>query len=69
MCHIGTWSNKYCMRTEEKVWRSKEKKNIVCRVSKNDTRRQRSLFAECQDVWHSAKNLKTNRPQVRGHVS
>ena len=54
MCHIGTWSTRYCMRTAEKVWRSKEKKNMVCRVSKNDTR-QRSLFAECQDDRHSAK--------------
>ena len=47
MCHIGTWSTRYCMRTAEKVWRSKVKKKIrVCRVSKNDTR-ERSLFAEC----------------------
>ena len=30
-----------------------EKKYMVCRVSKNDTR-QRSIFAECQDGWHSA---------------
>ena len=37
MCHIGTWSTRYCMRTAEKVWRSKVKKNMVCRVSKNDT--------------------------------
>ena len=48
MCHIRTWSIKYCLRTAEKVWRSKVKKNMVCRVSKNDTR-QRSLFAECQE--------------------
>ena len=34
MCHIGTWSTRYCMRTAEKVWRSKVKKNMVCRVSK-----------------------------------
>ena len=34
MCHIGTWSTRYCMRTTEKVWRSKVKKNMVCRVSK-----------------------------------
>ena len=26
MCHIGTWSTRYCMRTAEKVWRSKVKK-------------------------------------------
>ena len=26
MCHIGTWSTRYCMRTAEKVWRSKLKK-------------------------------------------
>ena len=33
MCHIGTWSTSYCMKTAGKVWRSKVKKNIVCRVS------------------------------------
>ena len=37
MCHIGTYSTRYCMRTVEKVWRLKVK-NMVCRVSKNDTR-------------------------------
>ena len=26
MCHIGTWSTRYYMRTTEKVWRSKVKK-------------------------------------------
>ena len=26
MRHIGTWSTRYCMRTAEKVWRSKIKK-------------------------------------------
>ena len=57
MCHIGTWSARYCMRTAEKVWRSKVKKNMVYRVSKNDTR-QRRLFAECQDVWHTTKIFK-----------
>ena len=36
MCHIGTWSTRYCMRTAEKVWRSKVKKNI--------------WFAECQKM-------------------
>ena len=34
MCHIGTWSIRYCMRTAEKVWRSKVKKK---------------WFAECQE--------------------
>ena len=34
MCHIGTWSTRYCLGTAEKVWRSKVKKNMVCRVSK-----------------------------------
>ena len=48
MCHIGTWSTRYCMRTAENVWRSKVKKNMVYRVSKNETR-QRSLFAEYQE--------------------
>ena len=34
MCHIGTWSTRYCMRTTEKVWGQKEKKiKTVCRVS------------------------------------
>ena len=40
MCHIGTWSTRYCMRTAEKVWRSKVKKNVVCRVSGEDTRQR-----------------------------
>ena len=35
MCHIGTWSIRYCMRTTEKVWRSKVKK---------------IWFAECQKM-------------------
>ena len=35
MCHIGTWSTRYCMRTAEKVWRSKVKK---------------IWFAECQKM-------------------
>ena len=34
MCHIGTWSTRYCLRTAEKVWRSKVKK----------------WFAECQKM-------------------
>ena len=38
MCYIGTWSTMYCMRTAEKVWRSKVKKIWFCQVSKNDTR-------------------------------
>ena len=36
MCHIGTWSIRYCLRTAEKIWRSKVKKNI--------------WFAECQKM-------------------
>ena len=36
------------VKSETKIW--------FARVSKNDTR-QRSLFAECQDGWHSAKNF------------
>ena len=43
MCHIGTWSTRYCMRTAEKVWRSKVKK---------------IWFAECRALnkpEHSAK--------------
>ena len=53
MCHIGTWSTRYCMRTVEKVWRSKVKKNSLpsvkkmtfgklpfCRVSGEDTRQR-----------------------------
>ena len=35
MCHIGTWSTRYCLRTAEKVWRSKVKKK---------------WFAECQKM-------------------
>ena len=42
MCHIGTWSTRYYMRTAEKVWRSKVKK-MVCRMSKNDTRQITAL--------------------------
>ena len=45
MCHIGTWSTRYCMRTAEKVWRSKVKKIWFAECHT----RQRSLFAECQD--------------------
>ena len=50
MCHIGTWSTRYYMRTAEKVWRSKVKKiwfvecqkmtlgkSPFCRVSGEDT--------------------------------
>ena len=43
MCHIRTWSTRYCMRTAEKVWRSKVKKYMVCRVSKKDTRQITTL--------------------------
>ena len=47
MCHIGTWSTMYCMRTTEKVWGQEEKKiKTVCQVSVFDAR-QRNLFAEC----------------------
>ena len=50
MCHIETWSTRYCMRTAEKVWRSKVKKiwfakcqkitldkSPLCQVSGEDT--------------------------------
>ena len=53
MCHIGTWSTRYCMRTAKKVWRSKVKKiwfaecqkmtlgkSPPCRVSREDTRQR-----------------------------
>jgi hypothetical protein len=44
MCHIGTWSTRYCMRTVEKIWRPKGGKKIrVCRVLKNYTRQRPSL--------------------------
>ena len=57
MCHIGTWSTRYCMRTAKKIWRSKMKNKIwFAECQKNDTR-QMSLFAECQDGWHLAKNF------------
>ena len=55
MCHIGTWSTRYCMRTAEKVWRSKLKK-MVCRVSKNDTRHITSLPSVRRR--HLTKNFK-----------
>ena len=61
MCHIGTWSTRYCMRTAEKVWRSKVKKYMVCWVSKNDTRQTIffslltfKLFLQSSDnTWYS----------------
>ena len=53
MCHIGTWSTRYYMRTVEKVWMSKVKKyglssvkkwhsakEPLCRVSGEDTRQR-----------------------------
>ena len=53
MCHIGTWSIRYCMRTAEKLWRSKVKKiwfaecqkmtlgkSALCRVLGEDTRQR-----------------------------
>ena len=53
MCHIGTWSIRYCTRTAEKVWRSKVKKygfaecqkitlgkSPLCRVLGEDTRQR-----------------------------
>ena len=48
MCHIGTWSTRHCVRTAEKVWRSKVKKNMVCRVSKK-WHSANHHFAECQE--------------------
>ena len=43
MSHIGTWSTRYCMRTAEKVWRSKMKKIWFTECPKNDTRQISSL--------------------------
>ena len=43
MYHIGTWSTRYCMRNAEKFWRSKVKKKMIYRVSKNDTRQITTL--------------------------
>ena len=43
MCHIGTWSTRYCMRTAEKVWRSKVKKIWFAVCQKNDTRQITAL--------------------------
>ena len=53
MCHIGTWSTRYCMRTAEKVWMLKVKKirfaecqkmtlgkSALCRVLGEDTRQR-----------------------------
>ena len=52
MCHIGTWSTRYYMRTVEKVWMSKVKKNMVCRVSKNDTRQK--INGVCRPLTEAA---------------
>ena len=69
MYQISTWSTKYCKRTTEKVWWSKYKKKLVCRVSSFDTRQTCSLpSASCQALgkvfpfvecpWgHSAKSV------------
>ena len=43
MCHIGTWSTRYCMRTAEKVWRSKVKKIWFAECQKNGTRQITAL--------------------------
>ena len=29
MCHIGTWSTRYCVRTTEKAWGQEEKKRFT----------------------------------------
>ena len=44
------WNMEYQVLYEDcrKSLEVKREKNMVCRVSKNDTR-QRSLFAECQE--------------------
>ena len=66
MCHIGTWSTRYCMRTAEKVWRSKVNKKIwfaecqkmtlgkspFCRVSGEDTRQR--VNGGCQPLMAAA---------------
>ena len=71
MCHIGTCSTRYYMRTVGKVWWSKVKK-MVYRVSKNDTRQITALpsartYGTRQRIF--LKNLKTPlcRAPVRGH--
>ena len=43
MCHIGTWSTRYCMRAAKKVWRSKVKKKYGLPSVKNDTRQISAL--------------------------
>ena len=42
MCHIGTWSTRYCTRTVEKIWRSKVKKIYFAECI--------SAFAECEEA-------------------
>ena len=53
MCHIGTWSTRYCMRTAEKGWRSKVKKTYGLPSVKNDTRQITALQSVRRR--HSAK--------------
>ena len=55
MCHFGIWSTRYCMRTAEKVWRSKVKKNMVCRVSKKMTLGKGASLPSVR-IRHSAKD-------------
>ena len=66
MCHIGTWSTRYCMRTAEKIWRSKVKKirfaecqkkmtlgkSAICRVLGEDTRQR--VNGGCQPLTAAA---------------
>ena len=55
MCHIETWSTTYCMRTTEKVWRSKVKKIWFAECQKRTLGKEASLPSVRRR--HSAKKL------------
>ena len=69
------WNMEYQVLYEDyrkSLGAERKKIKTVCRVSEFGAR-QRSLFAECQDGWHSAKNfnffLKTPLCRVPGRVA
>ena len=63
MIHIGTWSTKYCMRTTEKVWRSKMKKKWFAECKKITLDKRASLPSVRRR--HLAKGLRW-LPAVNG---
>ena len=54
MCHIRTWSTRYCMRTVEKVWRLKVKKIWFAKCQKITLGKGASLPSV--RIRHSAKD-------------